>query len=259
MGSMVRKANTNASTENWHLLLQVFSCLDGPSLGRATCACKAWREVGVQEDLWQQICRAKWPSLDSNAGSCVVKQAGGYRRLFARRFQAQHAQHRSDEEKPCLSLQSLIFLVDVTVGNEVLCSFVRRGHELSGGEVFQFTVSLCDGEVVGKGREVEKIEALRNVKVSWAVMVMGSDRVFQVMDSIKAGQVIGGGCSFWEALADHRCCCAPGMSQHLAEVGLGLGVNGGLQEVSLALLNTLDWRYFSIAHALTYFQHLFFG
>lgn len=244
------------------MLMQVFGRLDGRSLATAASVSRLWSQVASQEDLWKDLCLAKWPSLDSRAGVSVVNEAGSYKQLYALRYQAQRG--RLGHVKPWLSMDDLIFLVDVTAAEEVVFSFIRRGSELCPvfvcDEMFKFSAKLREEEQ-GKAAVVSYGE-LKGLKVSWAVMMKGSQRVFQVMDSKSAGQVMMGNASinFSECLPDHPG-CAPGFSQHVAEFDLRFGVreDGNLvtAEVCLGIMNTLTWRYFSQHEALRYLQHAF--
>lgn len=251
-------------TEGWHMLLQVFGMLDGKSLAMAASVSHLWSQVATQEDLWKDLCLAKWPSLDSQAGVSVVNEAGSYRQLYVLRYQAQRGCF--GHVKPWLSMDDLIFLVDVTAAaaEEVACSFIRRGGELCPvfvcDDMFRFLAVLREEEQ-GKAA-VGGLGEMKGLKVSWAVMVKGSQRVFQVMNSKNAGHaMMGNACiCFSECLPDHSG-CAPGFSQHVAEVDLRFGVreDGNLvtAEVCLGIMNTLTWRYFSQDEALRYLQHAF--
>lgn len=250
------------------MLLQVLGRLNGRGLATAASVSRLWSQAANQEELWRDLCLAKWPSLDSQTGVSVVNEAGSYRQLYALRYQAQRG--CLGHVKPWLSMDDLIFLVDVTAtaaeaAEEVVFSFIRRGSELCPvfvcDEMFKFSAVLREEEqgkaaVVGLGE-------LKGLKVSWAVMVKGSQRVFQVMDSKNAGQVMMGNASinFCECLPDHPG-CAPGFSQHVAEVDLRFckREDGNLvtAEVCLGIMNTLTWRYFSKDEALRYLQHAFF-
>lgn len=249
--------------EGWHILLQVLGRLDGKSLATTASVSRLWSQVASQEELWKDLCLAKWPSLDSQAGVSVVNEAGSYRQLYALRYQAQRG--CLGHIKPWLSMDDLIFLVDVTAGaEEVVCSFIRRGSELCPvfvcDEMFRFLATLREEEQ-GKAA-VGGFGEMKGLKVSWAVMVKGSQKVFQVMDSKSAGKaMMGNACiNFSENLPDHPG-CAPGFSQHVAEVDLRFSAreDGNLvtSEVCLGILNTLTWRYFSQGEALRYLQHAF--
>ncbi|EFJ31148.1 hypothetical protein SELMODRAFT_409102 [Selaginella moellendorffii] len=99
---------------------------------------------------------------------------------------------------------------------------------------------------------------IRDFTISWAVMVRGSPKVFQILRSRQPGQVVGNTCNYSERLPIHSCCCCLSETNHVAEVDLYFSADGGglfLRELRCSILNTDCWRYFTQVQALQYLQH----
>eukprot|EP01018_Ginkgo_biloba_P030908 Gb_14651 [translate_table: standard] len=252
--------------DEWQALTLVFAKLDGRSLARASCVSKAWSHVSRQKDLWRELCLSKWPSLDSESGAFVVKEAGGHMKLYALRYEAQQKSPLKDL-KPRLSMENLIFMLDVSYRDEVLCSLIRKGDELgpvfmagNAQGLFHFTVDVYNWE--GAEAVGWDIHDVKDFKVSWAMMVKGCHKVFQLLHTTRPGHTMGHTCNFSDTLPAPPA-LSTGSYHHVAEVNLVMGcaASGGanlrLCQLCFCILNTVTWRYFSQNDALTYFQHAF--
>eukprot|EP00249_Psilotum_nudum_P009216 c21786_g1_i1 orf=155-1084(+) len=274
----------------WQFLCLVFSCLDGKSLARACCVCRRWQEVASQNTLWKDLCVMKWPSLESESGQLVVEGAGGFRRLYSLRCQAQcHPKiPRQRHPKPNLRMKDILFLLDLSYEDETVFSIIKEGDSLAAmfaglendSRLFRFSVNIeityqpGIGRVVSAPKENEdrSIWTTHNVKefkASWAIMVRGSDKILQVLQTTKPGQVLGHTCNFSDWLPINSCCNPINENTYVAEVNLSFACmqsrGGGVQNdkfklgsMVFSLLNTISWRYFTQTEALLYFQHALF-
>lgn len=199
-------------------------------------------------------------------------------------------------------MSDLVFLLDISRGEERVCSVIRSGEMLAplfaGTDIhdgsFRFSTdvtsasdfcaadsdsSRCTSSLSGSKRSWSK-EEVCEFEVSWAIMVSGSAKIFQVLQTSKPGQLIGNICSFSESLPIQLCCSPLFMFSnrhqeqsdfYLAEIQIGFECSRHpvvsssgctfsfsdfkLSNVFFGILNTISWTHVSQAQALTYLQH----
>ena len=73
----MEKRNGFSINESEDLLSEIFSRLDGKSLGVAACVCRLWRRISSKDAVWEKLC-----GLGREARA-VVAALGGYQRLYS--------------------------------------------------------------------------------------------------------------------------------------------------------------------------------
>lgn len=140
-------------------------------------------------------------------------------------------------------------------------------------------------------------QQVKELKVSWAVMLKGSPKVLQIVET-KGGQMVSNACSFSQCLPEHGCCPVPAVVNHQAEIDLHFSYlerdstsNEAwpmqniweataaavaatrrveehnldhvsqytimLREIHFGFLITSSWRYFTQLQAMKYLEHAF--
>lgn len=209
---------------SWALLSLVFGTfLDGKGLARASCVCKSWRAVGLQEQLWEALCMQNWPSLSSPQGKALLLQQGGsFKKFYALRCtQAQLVQHTKaflqSPHLPSLPLKDLFLLLDISHHGVLISSSIVTGDHLLPPSVgdgtldssFDFSVPISTSMT----RTWSK-EEVQEFEVSWAITAKGSQRIFQLLKASNEkdgrenkGVVVGNTCSYAQALPSPSIFC----------------------------------------------------
>ncbi|KAG9145465.1 hypothetical protein Leryth_021462 [Lithospermum erythrorhizon] len=87
VGDKVDKFNIN---DNMDILIEIMKRLDDRSLGVASCVCRLWCSITMNDSLWEHLCfRHHYPSISASpppqlplALKPLVHALGGYRRLY---------------------------------------------------------------------------------------------------------------------------------------------------------------------------------
>ncbi|CAM6046893.1 unnamed protein product [Sphagnum compactum] len=273
-------------------------------------------------------------ALSTDAGARAVRTVGTYRLFYSLRSQAQRYSSvpRPRPEQTNLRMEDLLFFLDIAHGDSgaPLFSFVRGGEELlaaaPAGDRFRFVIDIPPAEVnpqqqhrkipAGDGgseqnamvsaRDAGNIAAVpqthgswtkqqvKELKVSWAVMLKGSPKVLQIVET-KGGQLVSNTCNFSQCLLEHGCCPVPAVVNHQAEIDLHFSYlerdsasnetwpmqntweataaatrqaeednhdhvskyNIMLREIHFGFLITSSWRYFTQLQAMKYLEHAF--
>ncbi|KAJ7298176.1 hypothetical protein O6H91_07G037000 [Diphasiastrum complanatum] len=292
----------------------IFERLDAKSLQVAACVCRRWSEAAMKDELWKNLCLSKWPSLAEETGLLAVQAAGKYHKFYSLRSQARlfltHS-HKLKPLNPRLLMEDLIFFLDITHKESTVFSFTRGGeffHPIYfSGEDSTFCFKLPLQELSFKSclwksspqtsptiratvpacsQKWSKNE-MKELNVSWAVMVKGSSKILQLLDAQGSGHVMGSICNYADTLPAHFCCTLAGSSNEIAEVDLFFRLSHSvaddevpemsltlcpmvvgdedlnkskcfeLNELRLSIMNTSSWRYLTLTQALHYFQLAF--
>ncbi|KAH8963584.1 hypothetical protein BDL97_04G021100 [Sphagnum fallax] len=276
-------------------------------------------------------------ALSTDAGARAVRTVGTYRLFYSLRSQAQRYSSvpRPRPEQTNLRMEDLLFFLDIAHGDSgaPLFSFVRGGEELvaaaPAGDRFRFVIDIPPPEM-NPQRQHNKIPAgdrgseqnamvsardagnitavprthgswtkqqVKELKVSWAVMLKGSPKVLQIVET-KGGQMVSNACNFSQCLPEHGCCPVPAAVNHQAEIDLHFSYLGRdstsnaawpmqniweataaavaatrqveehnldhvsqytimLREIHFGFLITSSWRYFTQLQAMKYLEHAF--
>ncbi|XP_043725750.1 probable F-box protein At5g04010 [Telopea speciosissima] len=213
----------------------------------ASCVCKSWSIFMSSDHLWKPICFTHYPSLSSLS---LTDPTISYCRLYALAHQSTKRRYPSP---PRISLDDLVFAVDIFDGNSHSLSLANAGKDLDIHRhgVFRFEVDVQTGDVGA-------FELSTEMKVTWTIILKGWKGIFSMMECKGKGRLVSG-CEQWfmEDLPAPGCCLNAGASGLAAELGLGFsdGTKIRVEKVSMGIMNVGSCRYFSVDEDLRYLQH----
>ncbi|XP_010246255.1 PREDICTED: probable F-box protein At5g04010 [Nelumbo nucifera] len=237
----------------WEVLLLVAHYLDPKTLAMASCVCKSWSVCMSSDHLWKPICFTHYPSLSTLR---LLDSAVSYHRLFALGQSSCRRRLRSPSV-PHISLDHLIFTMDIIHGDSNILTLVKSGSDLNNrwNGVFRFDIELHGGN-----RSI--IEMSEEVRVTWTVVLKGWRGVFSMMDRKEKGRLVAAGERwFSEELPSLGCCSNAVSSSLVAELGLGFSYASDgdkkrrVEKVSMGILSVVSWGYLGIDDGLRYLQH----
>ncbi|CAI9099753.1 OLC1v1036617C1 [Oldenlandia corymbosa var. corymbosa] len=243
----------------WLVLSLVAYRLDPKTLTVASCVCKSWSVCMSSDQIWQPICAALYPSLSnlhrssaSSASSAATTASVSYRRLFTLGYTAE-MRRLQKPLKPQLSLDDIVFAVDIYNNYSCINTTIKPGNELVLDDYFSFRFSLDYG---GNPNPVV-VKELDDLRITWNVVLKGFRSVFTMMDCQGKGSVVLG-LEGWfsKELPPSGCCAGVGSASGLAaDLRLGLKKeNGGgviLEKMSVGVMNIMSWRYACIDDTLS--------
>lgn len=249
----------------WELLFLVAQYLDPKSLATASCVSKSWLESFSSEDIWRPICSAHYPSVYNLKH---VDPAVSWHRLYGIASTAASKLQLQKPIKPHLPLNDLLFVINARTGeSSTLFTLSKPCDELQvdPNGIFKFAVDIDLESSLKK-------EAIREIKVTWNVVLRGWKAVFNMMESCsgKASLVPEAEDLFSKELPLPGCCSNMVTASSLvAEIKLGFCSENYTDEeegteddgkfkrgkLSLAIMNTKHWRYLSMDDALRHLQH----
>ncbi|XP_028069201.1 probable F-box protein At5g04010 [Camellia sinensis] len=206
---------SGSSSPPWQVLVLVANHLDPKILAIASCVSKSWFISMSSDHLWQPICSTHFPSLSTLhfADSTVP-----YHHLYALgRISAKRRLQKP--RKPHLSLNNLMFTIDVHNNNSRVFTVLKLGAELKTdpNDMFRFDIDV-DGEKILVGDD-----DLGGLRLAWNVVLEGYKGVFTMMECRGRGS---DGWWFSEELPSPGCCSGVGTSGLVADLRLGLGLGG---------------------------------
>ncbi|XP_041024552.1 probable F-box protein At5g04010 [Juglans microcarpa x Juglans regia] len=241
----------------WAVLALVAHHLDPRTLAIASCVCKSWTISMSSDLLWKPLCNNHFPSLsDIHFTDFTVP----YHRLYAIGHTAARRRLQTPR-KPLLSLDSLIFAINIRTRTSHIVSLEKPGEELQvvPGGVFKFDID------VNYESPASMFDDLGDVKITWNVILRGWRGIFTMMDC--EGKVsFSPGAEGWfsEELPSPGCCSSEVASGMVADVKLGFcgrrSESGGgrkvrAEKVSVGILSIVNWRYVNMDDGLRYLQH----
>ena len=149
--------------------------LDPKSLATASCVSKSWLESFSSEDIWRPICSAHYPSVDNLKH---VDPAVSRHRLNGIASPAASKLQLQKSIKPHLPLKDLLFVINARTGeSSTLFTLSKPCDELQvdPNGIFRFAVDI--------DLESSLKEAIREIKVTWNVVLRGWKAVFNMMES----------------------------------------------------------------------------
>ncbi|KAK2969177.1 hypothetical protein RJ640_027627 [Escallonia rubra] len=210
-------------TPPWDVLVLDAHHLDPKTLATATCVCKTWSISMSSDQLWGPICSTHFPTLSNLR---AVNPAVPYRRLYALGHASAKRRGRQPQT-PRLSLDKVIFAVELCSGGSHVVTTVKPGSELSVDPhgLFRFDIDVLDENLL-------ELEALEGMKLTWNVVLKGFGGVFTMMDCTGKGSFVSGSDGwFSEELPSSGCCFSSGTSGLVADLRLGLRDIGGRMKV----------------------------
>ena len=249
--------NFPIKTPPWEVLALVAHHLDPKTLAIASCVCKSWFISMSSDHLWKPICNTHFPNLHfTDLGEQVHHVP--YHRLYA----IGHTAAKRRVQTPCkpkLSLNNLIFSINIRTKSSNIVTIAKPGEELifDPNGVFKFDVDNVNYECSSM------VAVLEDVKMTWNVVLSGWKGVFTMMDC--EGKVsFSPGAEGWfsEELPSPGCCSGAVASGVVADLKLGFccrresGVGKvKVDKVSVGILSIVNWRYVSVDDGLRYLQH----
>nr|TKS00008.1 putative F-box protein [Populus alba] len=251
---------------SWELLFLVAQYLDPKSLATASCVSKSWSESFSFEDIWRPICSAHYPSVYNLK---LVETQLSCHRLYGIASTAASKLQLQKPIKPHLPLKDLLFVINASTGEtSTLFTLSKPCDELQvdSNGIFRFAVDIDLESSLKK-------EAIREIKVTWNVVLRGWKAVFIMMESYsgKASLVPEAEDLLFSKELPLPGCCSNMVtaSSLVAELKLGFCSENctdeeeGIEddgkfkrgELSLAIMNTEHWRYLSMDDALRHLQH----
>lgn len=241
------------SSPPWQVLDLVAHFLDPKSLATAVCVCKSWAITMSSDHLWQPFFSRNYPSL-ANLTNAAKSTAVSYHKLYSLGH-ASEKRRVQPPPKPDLSLQHLIFSIDIRNPRESILTVVKHGCEVKldrNGSIFRFDIDVETNKSVG-------FETLNGLKITWNVVLEGFRSVFTMMDCEGKGSfVMGLEGWFSKELPSAWCCSGCGASGLVVELRVGLRESGGkvvVEKMTLGVLSIVSWRYVSVDEVLRYLQH----
>ncbi|KAL2535017.1 putative F-box protein [Abeliophyllum distichum] len=247
---MSHKISSNLSPP-WQVLVLVANQLDPKTLAIASCVCKSWSISFSSDHLWQPICAAQYPSLSTLRAA--ANAAVSYRKLYALGYMSEKRRVQKPP-KPHLSLQDIMFAIDIHNTRSCIVTSIQPGGELEVDKngVFRFDIDIKSDKLVA-------FEALDSLRITWNVVMNGFESVFTMMDCKGKGNfVLGLEGWFSKELPLPGCCSSGGASGLVADLRLGLTVSGGrvvVEKMSVGVLSVVSWRYVWVDDVLRYLQH----
>ncbi|KAJ7976717.1 F-box protein [Quillaja saponaria] len=241
---------------SWEVLVILSQYLDPKTLALASCVSKSWSDSMSSDHLWKPIFTSHFPSLSTLQ---LTNPTVPYRRLFAI-GRAAAKRRQQTPSKPHISLDNLIFAVTISTTKSHVVTVAKPGDELlvdPHNGVFRFDVDVREESGLVN-------EGLKEVKISWNVIIKGWRGVFTMMDC-DGTMSFAAGAEGWfsEELPMPGCCSNAGATGIVADLKLGL--SDGKQnyrdgkvrvnKLSVGILSIVDWRYVSVEDGLRYLQH----
>ncbi|XP_057982660.1 probable F-box protein At5g04010 [Malania oleifera] len=251
-------SSSSSSDPPWEALFLIARHLDAKTLAIASCVSKSWFSSMSSDHLWHPICSAHFPAFshlrDTGAGAAVP-----YHLLYTLGRAAALRRLRRPP-KPRVSLDDLLFTIDIFVEDRLVATVARPGEELGAATngVFRFEIDV--GE---KGATVERAR-LEGVRVTWHVVAKGWTGAVAMVEGGGKGSFGPAATMGWfsEELLTPGCCAAGagGRSGLVAELKLGFCGGGGgdevrVEKVCVGVLSIMSWSYLSIECALRHLQH----
>ncbi|MED6170491.1 hypothetical protein PIB30_031479 [Stylosanthes scabra] len=246
----------------WEVLVLVAHYLDPKTLAIASCVSSSWLSSMSSDHLWIPFLTSHFPSLSNLPSSS--SDAISCRRLFGVAHSAAK-RRRKNPEKPKLSLADLVFAVSISAADDSGgggITVMKPGESLVTDPPGVFCFDVGFGSNGGLAVE----EGVKEVKITWNVILKGWREVFTMMDCkgkicFKAG---GEGC-FSIGLPAPGCCSSSVASAVVADMNLGMircdekrsngKVKVEVNKVSVGILSVVGWRYIGVEHGLRYLQH----
>ncbi|XP_031103790.1 probable F-box protein At5g04010 [Ipomoea triloba] len=236
----------------WQVIALVANHLDPKSLAVASCVCKLWFISMSSDHLWRSICTARFPSLSALR---LADPGVPYRRLYALGRVSETRRLRKRPPPPLLSMSSIIFAVNVSHNGSSLIAVVKPGREL---DVDRNGVFRFDVDVAGGG-SLAGMQAVRDLRVTWDVVLEGYQCKFTMLDCEGKGNLVSGLEAWYsEELPPPGCCSNDAVSGLVSDLRLVFKESCGrivVANMSLGLLNIVSWRYVLVVDTLRYLQH----
>lgn len=254
--SLMSPKSTDASTPPlpWEVVVLVAHKLDPKTLAIASCVSKSWYISMSSDHNWESHCITQYPSL---ARLKYTNPLIPYRRLYTMGHTAAKRRVKSPC-KPRLSLDNIIFVIDLSTENQLIINSAKSGRELEKRErkgVFRFEFDV-DVNYESWSSVDDKV-LLEGVKISWNVVLKGWRAVFTMMEcggKVRIGK--GGDGWFSEELPSPGCCFSDSRSGMVADMKVGFSSGRSrIGKVSLGILSIINWRYLSLEDGLRYLQH----
>ncbi|XP_075507722.1 putative F-box protein At5g04010 [Primulina tabacum] len=239
------------SSPPWQILDLVAHFLDPKSLATSVCVCKSWAIFMSSDHLWQPFFSEHYPSL-SNLPAAAAESTS-YHKLYSLGHAAEK-RRLQPPPKPDLSLQHLIFSIDIRNHKESILTLVKPGGEVNldnNGNIFRFDIDVESKKSMG-------FEALNGLKITWNVVLKGFRSVFTMMDCEGKGSFIMGLEGWFSKELPSAGCCSGGASGLVVELRLGLRESRGkvvMEKMSVGVLSIVSWRYVGVNEVLRYLQH----
>lgn len=237
----------------WEVVLLVSHHLDPKTLAVASCVCKSWCASMSSDNLWKPVCASHFPSLSALQST---DPALPYYRIYALGFAASRCCPRSPA-KPRLSLDNLVFVVDVRSEDLRITTVSKLGDEIAPNPNGLFRFELSTGEEC-----LSTMEIMDHVRITWIVAIRGWKAVFTMMECDgKASFIPGAEGWFSQELPSPGCCSNAAASGLVADLKLGFcsrRATGGsikVESVSVGILSMARWRYASMDDGLRYLQN----
>lgn len=131
----------------WQVVVLVSNHLDPKTLAISSCVCKSWLISMSLDQIWQPLCSSHYPSLSTLHNFTTTNNNNdsnvSYRRLFAL---GQRASNRRLKQpaKPYISLNNIIFALNIYKNSTCMVSIVKHGNQLSFDKkgVFRFDIDV---------------------------------------------------------------------------------------------------------------------
>ncbi|KAF8403339.1 hypothetical protein HHK36_011441 [Tetracentron sinense] len=140
-------ATTISAVNSDVLQTHILTRLDGPTLASASCASSQLHSLSTQENLWTDICRATWPSMDNPRMRHLISSfPNGPRSFFSDSFPLllSPPDHPHHYHRPSPTPE-LIFAVDIRYKNALIFSKTHETETLSGWfRCSPFRIDLLD-------------------------------------------------------------------------------------------------------------------
>ncbi|CAN4106620.1 unnamed protein product [Withania somnifera] len=246
----------------WQVVVLVSNHLDPKTLAIASCVCKSWSISMSSDQIWQPLCCSHYPSLSTlHSFTNNNEENLSYRRLYALGQRASNRRLKQPLE-PCISLNNIIFALNIYKNSTCMVSLVKQGSQLSFDRkgIFRFDIDgISDIRNGLKNGDLGPFDALGDVRVTWDIILEGYKGVFNVMNCKGKGRfVLGLEGWFSEELPPPGCCSSDTVSGLVADLRLGLKVEDGkamVEKMSAGVLSIVSWRYLFVEDALRYLQH----
>ncbi|XP_026425613.1 probable F-box protein At5g04010 [Papaver somniferum] len=256
----------------WEVVGLVCQYMNPETLALCSCVCKLWYDTMSSDQIWKPICFTHYPPLSflfqqqhhHNSHPTTIP----FRRLYALGYVSSKIRGLRNPSKPRISMEDLIFAVDVFKGNSHVLNIARQGEDL----VYKDGVFRFDSDV---NFELKDDMCGDTMRVTWSIVMKGWTGVFLAMDCEGKGMSIGYGgggerwfsqalpaspgccwCSFPSSVISSNCNNKNGL---LAELGLCFSSvtsrRKKMDKVKMGFLSVGSWRYTNMDDALLYLQH----
>ncbi|KAF6173760.1 hypothetical protein GIB67_025693 [Kingdonia uniflora] len=262
-----------SATLPWEVVVLFSQHLDPKILAVASCVCKSWLISMSSNHLWKPFCFYHFPSLSALH---LTYPTISYKHLYSLGY-VSSSRRLQNPVKPRISLDDLVFIVDVFDGDSHVFSMLKNGEHLSHVNgcdgMFRFDVDV-DVDVNAYGEKGLVFEMSKCVRVRWTVVLKHWRGVFVMMDCKgkkgKGSLDAGGAQWFSEDLHSTGCCehsnDGIGRNGLMAELGLGFSEGVGdsdgklvekvsrVEKVTMGVLNVFSCRYVNVDEGLRYLQ-----